>query len=78
MVDTALLETLELLTPLEQNAMLAIAEYLKERVHIEAPLGELPAHGPRFRSPDESLSPARMAESSFMRENPALMGLLAQ
>ena len=80
------METLELLTPLEQKAMLAIAEYLKSqraegaegRTHIEALLGELPAHGPRFSSPDEGLSPARMAARRFMRENPALMRLLAQ
>ena len=50
MVDSALLEALELLTPAEQKAILAIAEYLKSRraeagetrVLPEALLAELP------------------------------------
>ncbi len=86
MVDTALLETLELLTLAEQKAMLAIAEYLKSqradggdpRVRTEALLAELPAAPPVFGTADEGLSPARLAARRFMRENPALMGLLAQ
>ena len=86
MVDTALLETLELLTPVEQKAILAIAEYLKSRraeepnlqVRIEALLAELPAGVPRFDTSDEGLSPARRAARRFMRENAKLMHLLAQ
>ena len=86
MVDTALLETLELLTPVEQKAILAIAEYLKSRradganvrVLADALLAELPAGKPRFDTPDEGLSPARRAARRFMRENPKLMHLLAQ
>ncbi len=86
MVDTALLETLELLTPVEQKAMLVIAEYLKSqradgvdaRVRTEALLAELPAGAPRFSTPDEGLSPARIAARRFMRKNPTLMHLLAQ
>ena len=82
MVDTALLQTLELLTPVEQKAILAIAEYLKSRradapnlqVLTEALLAELPAGD----TPDEGLSPARRAARRFMRENPKLMHLLAQ
>ena len=85
MVDTALLETLELLTPIEQKAILAIAEYLKgrradganARVLTEALLAELPAGDPRFNTPDEGLSPARRAARRFIRENPTLMHLLA-
>ena len=86
MVDTALLETLELLTPVEQKAILVIAEYLKSRradepnlqVLTEALLAELPAGEPRFDTPDEGLSPARRAARRFMRENAKLMHLLAQ
>jgi hypothetical protein len=86
MVDMALLETLELLTPAEQKAILAIAEYLKNRradgadarVLTEALLAELPTGEPRFSSPDEGLSPARRAARRFMRENHTLMRLLAQ
>ncbi len=86
MVDTALLETLELLTPVEQKAILAIAEYLKSRraggakaqVLTEALLAELPTAEPRFNTPDEGLSPARRSARRFMRENPTLMRLLAQ
>lgn len=86
MVDTTLLETLELLTPVEQKAILAIAEYLKSRraeagetrVLAEALLAELPAGELRFDTSDEGLSPARRSARRFMRENPALMHLLAQ
>jgi hypothetical protein len=86
MVDVALLETLELLTPGEQKAILAVAEFLKSRREDEASAGalteallaELPAGEPRFNTPDEGLSPARMAARRFMRENPTLMRLLAQ
>ena len=86
MVDSALLETLELLTPHEQRAVLAIAEYLKnERARGVEPvlttgalLAELPHTEPRFATPDEDLSPARQAARRFMRENPSLMQLLAQ
>ena len=81
MVDTALLEALELLSPVEQKAILAIAEYLKNRradgadaqVVTEALLSDVP-----FNSSDEGLSPARRAARRFMRENPTLMRLLAQ
>lgn len=86
MVDTALLETLELLSPAEQKAVLAVAEYLKDRRSegvdagdlAEALLAELPAGEPRFMATDDGLSPARMAARRFMREHPALMRLLAQ
>ena len=86
MVDTALIETLELLTPVEQKAILTIAEYLKSQrasgVHAsglaEALLAELPNGEPHFSSPDEGLSPARIAARRFMRENSTLMRLLAQ
>ena len=86
MVDLALLETLELLTPGEQKALLAVAEFLKSRreddsnsqVLTEALLAELPVHAPRFNTPDEGLSPARRAARNFMRENPNLMHLLAR
>jgi hypothetical protein len=86
MVNAALLETLELLTPDEQNAILAVAEFLKSHREVElgapllseALLAQLPASEPRFNTPDEGLSPARMAARRFMRENPTLMRLLAQ
>lgn len=86
MVDVALLEALELLTPSEQKAILAIAEFLKNRredeasarVLTEALLAEVSAPEPRFHTPDEGLSPARLAARRFMRENPTLMRLLAQ
>ena len=53
------MEILELLTPAEQKAILAIAEYLKRRraeaayarVLTEALLAELPAGEPRFDPP---------------------------
>ena len=69
MVDTALLETLELLSPAEQQAILAVAEYLKKRrgdgadarAITEALLAEFPAGCPRFDTADEGLSPGRMA-----------------
>lgn len=83
MVDTILLETLELLTPTEQQAVLAVAEYLKSRRETgesaqdqtEALVAELPPH---FTAADEGLSPARLAARQFMRENSTLMRLLAQ
>ena len=86
MVNAALLETLEQLTPVEQKAILTVAEYLKSRRAdganaqelTEAMLAELPTAEPRFTSPDEGLSPARQAARHFMRENPTLMRLLAQ
>ena len=86
MVDTALLETLEELSPAEQQAMLAVAEYLKKRradgadAHAitEALLAELPAGAPQFDAPEGGLSVGRIAARRFMRENPALMRLLAQ
>jgi hypothetical protein len=86
MVDAALLETLELLTPGEQKAILAVAEFLKNtrgnqpdsRELSEALIAELPASEPQFATPDEGLSPARLAARRFMRENPSLMRLLAQ
>jgi len=83
MVDTALLEALELLTPAEQKAVLAVAEYLKSQRlagettqdQAEALIAEMPPH---FTTTDDGLSPARLAARQFMRENPALMRLLAQ
>ena len=85
MADVALLETLELLTPSEQKAILAVAEYLKNRRigaepdHVsEALLAELHVGEPRFTTMDEGLSPARKAARRFIRENPMLMRLLAQ
>jgi hypothetical protein len=87
MVDSALLETLERLTPAEQKAILAVAEYLKNRrvegadpeTVADALLAELPTgEQPTFTTSDEGLSPARLAARRFMRENPALMRLLAQ
>lgn len=86
MVNVALLETLELLAPDEQTALLAVAEFLRSRrgdqtsaqALTEALLAELPAGEPRFNTPDEGLSPARIAARRFMRENPNLMRLLAQ
>ena len=65
---------------------ITIAEYLKSQrasgVHAsglaEALLAELPNGEPHFSSPDEGLSPARIAARRFMRENSTLMRLLAQ
>ena len=86
MLDVALLESLERLTLGEQKAILAVAEFLKSRRETEATaqgltealLTELPAGEPLFTTPDEGLSPARIAARRFMRENPNLMRLLAQ
>lgn len=82
MVDTALLATLERLTPAEQKAVLAVAEFLKSHRAAEdqsgALISELQSDGPEFATPDEGLSPARLAARRFMRENPVLMRLLAQ
>lgn len=86
MLDSALLETLERLTPAEQKAILAVAEYLTThrtegvppQTSIEALLAELPSGPPQFTTPDEGLSPARLAARRFMRDNPSLMRLLAQ
>lgn len=86
MVDTALLDILERLTPAEQLAIRAVAEYLTSHraggmspgVAAEALLEELPKGEPRFTTPDEGLSPARRAARRFMHENPSLMRLLAQ
>jgi hypothetical protein len=81
MVDSALLRTLELLTLDEQQAILAVAEYLKNKrtdVAAAALVAELTANEPPFVAPDLDLSPARQAARRFMRENPTLMRLLAQ
>ena len=86
MMNTALLETLESLTPAEQKALLAVAKLLKSHrdgtpssAEIgEALLAELPGDTLGFRTPDADLSPARAAARRFMRENPTLMGLLAR
>jgi len=86
MVDSALLRTLELLTLDEQQAILAVAEYLKNTrgdgaepsKSAAALVAELTADEPRFAAPDLELSPARKAARRFMRENPTLMRLLAQ
>jgi len=86
MVDSALLQTLELLTPDEQAAVLAVAEYLKHQrgggaepsTAPAALIAELDESEPRFASRDMALSPARQAARRFMRENPMLMRLLAQ
>lgn len=86
MVDAELLATLELLTPAEQKALGAVAEYLKRRpergadpgLAVEALLAELPVGEPSFTAPDEGLSPARQAARRFMRDNATLMRLLAR
>lgn len=83
MVDATLLETLELLTPPEQKALLAVAEFLKSRreddTNAQALAEALLAEGePGFQTPDDDLTPARMAARRFMRKNPTLMRLLAQ
>jgi hypothetical protein len=86
MLDSALVQALELLTPDEQEAILAVAEYLKHQRggRAEPPgaaaalLAELATGEPRFATPDLELSPARQAARRFMRENPTLMRLLAQ
>jgi hypothetical protein len=86
MLDSGLLESLELLTATEQKAIKVIAEYLlSQRAEgfqpesaAEALLAELPQGEPRFATPDEGLSPARLAARRFMRKNPSLMRLLAQ
>ncbi len=86
MLDSALLQALELLTPDEQEAVLAIAEYLKHQRSggaepsraAAAVLAELTNSEPHFATPDQELSPARRAARRFMRENPTLMRLLAQ
>jgi ABC-type uncharacterized transport system substrate-binding protein len=85
-VHSSLLQALELLTPVEQEAVLAVAEYLKHQRRSEAEpsaaaaalLAELDRSKPRFATADTDLSPARQAARRFMRENPALMRLLAQ
>jgi len=86
MVDSELLAALELLTPAEQKALIAIADYLKARpnrgtdprLETESLLAELPVCEPSFTVPDEVLSPARKAARRFMRENSTLMRLLAR
>jgi len=86
MVGSALLQALELLTPDEQEAVLAVAEYLKHQRGggaepsraAAALLAELATDEPRFATGDLELSPARQAARRFMRENPTLMRLLAQ
>jgi hypothetical protein len=86
MLGSALLKSLELLTPAEPKAIRAIAEYLLcQRAEGSPPesaaaalLAELPQGEPRFATPDEGLSPARLAARRFMRENPSLIRLLAQ
>ena len=87
MLDTALLTTLELLTPAEQKAIRASAEYLKSQrdegaigrqAAVEDLLAELPTREPQFSTSGDGLSPARMGARRFMRENPALMHLLAR
>jgi hypothetical protein len=83
-VDSALLQALELLTSDEQEAVLAVAEYLKHQrgcgsepsMAAAALLAELGNNGPSFATPDLELSPARQAARRFMRENPTLMRLL--
>lgn len=80
MLDGALIDTLERLSPAEQKAILTIAEYIERRRSsggvVESLLAEISE--PRFSTPDEGLSPARQAARKFMRENPVLMRLLAQ
>jgi hypothetical protein len=86
MADTELMAALTKLTAEEQKALLAIAEYMKShrsegsdaRSLAAELLAELLNGEPRFRGPDEGLSAARIAARRFMRENPALMHLLAQ
>lgn len=77
---------MELLNLSEQRAMLAFAEFLKNRRDdgasaselTESLVAELPLGEVIFNTPDEGLSPARMAARRFMRENMTLMRLLAQ
>lgn len=80
MLDGTLIDTLERLSPAEQKVILTIAEYIEQKRTsagtVESLLAEL--REPRFSTPDEGLSPARQAARRFMRENPALMRLLAQ
>jgi hypothetical protein len=86
MVDSGLLQALELFTADEQEAVLAVAEYLKHQRDggaepsraVAALLAELAADEPRFATRDLELSPARKAARRFMRENPTLIRLLAQ
>jgi len=86
MVDSTLLQALEMLTPDEQEAVRAVAEYLThQRVGGSEPSkaaaalrAELDISDLRFSAPDVGLSPARQAARRFMRQNPMLMRLLAQ
>src|SRR6516225_6192603 len=75
MVDPSLQETLESLSPAEQKAILAVAEYLKRRrtggqhpqQETEALIQELSIGEPIFATPDGGLPPARRAARRFMR-----------
>lgn len=86
MVDSNLLATLELLTPGEQQALLAVAHYLKGREgrsvipvpDAESLLAGLSQDEPAFSPPDNDVSPARQAARRFMPEHPVLMRLLAK
>jgi hypothetical protein len=86
MVDSALLQALEVLTPDEQEAVRAVAEYLKQQRGVGARessaaaalLAEVAPNEPHFATGDLDLSAARQAARRFMRENPTLMRLLAQ
>jgi hypothetical protein len=86
MVNTQLLQALDSLSPAEQRAILAVAEYLigkrsqntGEVASAEAITEEFSTGAIRFNLPDEGLSPARIAARRFMRENPELMNLLAR
>lgn len=82
MVDAALLEVLEFLTPSEQRCLLAVAEHLISRRaggtgEGDELLSALQRGDIHFAGEDEGLSPARQAARRFMRENPLLFGLLA-
>jgi hypothetical protein len=82
MVDAALIDALERLSPADQKTILAVAEYIETQrkaggiAIAESLLAEL--HELRFSTSDEGLSSARLAARRFMRENQALMRLLAQ
>ena len=63
MLDGTLIDTLERLSPSEQEAILTIAEYIEQKRAsagtVESLLAEL--REPRFPTPDEALAPARDA-----------------
>ncbi len=76
MLDNALVDTLERLTPSEQKAILAVAEYIERQRNAgssetaESPLAEL--QEPRFTTPGEALSqPAKPHAASCAKTPPS-------